>query len=52
MTEWEIYPRVAAAVGIRAIQQNVAREVKNYFELAENAKSLIEKTRSQLRSIA
>ncbi|ABP94208.1 MULTISPECIES: NAD(P)-dependent malic enzyme [Metallosphaera] len=52
MTEWEIYPRVAAAVGVRAIQQNVARVSRNYNELFDNAKTLIEKARTQLRSIA
>ncbi|QKQ99836.1 NADP-dependent malic enzyme [Metallosphaera tengchongensis] len=52
MTEWEIYPRVASAVGMRAIQQGVARVTKTYEELFENAKALIERTRRQMSSIA
>ncbi|MEM0278382.1 NADP-dependent malic enzyme [Metallosphaera sp.] len=52
MTEWEIYPRVAAAVGTKAIHQNVARVSKSHSELFENAKLLIEKTRSHMKSIA
>ena len=48
MTEWEVYPRVAAAVGVTAINQGVARLKLGYEEIHSHAKDLIEKTRKLL----
>lgn len=48
MTEWEVYPRVAAAVGIKAIQQSVARYKLSYDELYTNAKEMIKNARKLL----
>lgn len=52
MTEWEVFPRVAAAVGTKAIQQGVARVKMSYEELLINAKNMIEKARSQMKTLA
>lgn len=51
MTEWEVYPRVAAAVGVTAISQGIARAKMSYEELHSHAKELIERTRKLLANI-
>lgn len=51
MTEWEVYPKVAAAVGMKAIQQGVARFKLSYEELYESAKTMIENARKLLASL-
>jgi Malic enzyme len=52
MTEWEIYPRVAAAVAMKALKQGVARRSLSYDELYENARKIIENARNHMSSIA
>ncbi len=52
MTEWEVFPRVAAAVGTKAIQQGIARIKMSYEELLVNAKNMIEKARAQMKTLA
>lgn len=51
MTEWEVYPRVAAAVGVTAVSQGVARIRKTFEELHERAKAMLERTRRTLASM-
>jgi len=51
MTEWEVYPRVAAAVGVTAVSQGVARIRKTFEELHESAKTTLERTRRTLVSM-
>ncbi len=51
MTEWEVYPRVAAAVGVTAVSQGIARVKKNYEEIHQHAKELLERTRKSLASL-
>ncbi|MCQ4384428.1 MAG: malate dehydrogenase, partial [Sulfolobales archaeon] len=51
MTEWEVYPRVAAAVGVTAVSQGVARIRKTFEELHESAKAMLERTRRTLASM-
>ena len=51
MTEWEVYPKVAAAVGTKAIQQGVARLKLSYDELYQSAKITIEQARKLLSSL-
>ncbi|MCQ4350059.1 MAG: NADP-dependent malic enzyme [Sulfolobales archaeon] len=51
MTEWEVYPRVAAAVGVTAVSQGVARNRKTFEELHESAKAMLERTRRTLASM-
>ena len=51
MTEWEVYPRVAAAVGSKAIQQGIARVNLSYEEIYNNARQMIENARKLLASL-
>jgi malate dehydrogenase (oxaloacetate-decarboxylating)/malate dehydrogenase (oxaloacetate-decarboxylating)(NADP+) len=51
MTEWEVYPRVAAAVGVTAVSQGIARVKKSYEEIHQHAKELLERTRKSLASL-
>ncbi len=45
MTEWEVYPKVAAAVASKAQSQGIARKSVSFDEEVENAKTLIETSR-------
>jgi malate dehydrogenase (oxaloacetate-decarboxylating) len=45
MEEWDVYPRVAAAVGMKAIEQGVARITATREELRARAEQLIRKAR-------
>jgi malate dehydrogenase (oxaloacetate-decarboxylating) len=45
MDDWEIYPREAAAVGTKAIEQGLARIKLSYDEIFEQAQSIIKRTR-------
>ncbi len=46
MDDWEIFPREAAAVGMKAQEQGVARLAKSYDELLSQAMSIIERSRN------
>ncbi len=45
MEEWEVFPRVAAAVGTKAVEQGVARINLTWDELYQNAEKIIRETR-------
>lgn len=45
MEEWEVYPRVAAAVGSKAVEQGIARVNKTWQELYDNAVKMIREAR-------
>ncbi len=45
MDDWEIYPREAAAVGVKAIEQGLARIKLSYDEIFDQAQSIIKNTR-------
>ncbi|MGI6034289.1 MAG: NAD(P)-dependent malic enzyme [Limnochordia bacterium] len=45
MDDWEVFPRQARAVGLKAIEQGVARIVKSGEELYEEAAAIIERAR-------
>jgi len=45
MDEWEVYPREAAAVGRKAIEQGVARLALTWDELYKNAEAMISRSR-------
>jgi len=47
MAEWEVYPRVAAAVGVKAIEQSVARVKLSGEELYKKARQIIKKSRDE-----
>lgn len=52
MTEWEVFPRVAAIVGLKAIQLGLSRITLSYDELYTNAKLMIENARKQMKMLA
>jgi len=45
MDEWEVFPREAVAVGLKAIEQGLAREKPSRNELKERAESIISRAR-------
>ncbi|MDD5466824.1 MAG: NADP-dependent malic enzyme [Anaerolineales bacterium] len=45
MDDWEIFPREAAAVAMKAQEQGVARLTKTYDELLEGARTIIKRSR-------
>lgn len=47
MDEWEVYPREAAAVGRKAIEQGVARLEMSWDEIFNEAERVIKKARDQ-----
>jgi malate dehydrogenase (oxaloacetate-decarboxylating) len=47
MDEWEVFPREAAAVGIKAIEQGVAREKLSRDELYKKATRIIKRSREE-----
>lgn len=47
MDEWEIYPREAVAVGLKAIEQGVAKQKCSWKELIEKTYSIIQKARNE-----
>jgi len=48
MDEWEVYPRIAAAVGVQAHQDQVARLPEMSFEqLREKATAIIKEARDR-----
>jgi malate dehydrogenase (oxaloacetate-decarboxylating) len=51
MDEWEVYPRVAASVGRKAIEQGIARLDKSWDELFSMAEKIIKKSREQFHHL-
>jgi malate dehydrogenase (oxaloacetate-decarboxylating) len=49
MSEWEVFPREAAAVGIRAQEQGVARLELSYDELLSQARQTIQHAQDMTR---
>jgi len=49
MDEWEIFPREAAAVGMKAIEQGVAQSVTTKEDLFTHAAHIIKKAREEAR---
>jgi len=49
MEEWEVYPRVAAAVGAKAVEQGVARRPQTAEELFVHAREIIRQAREMTR---
>ncbi len=48
MTEWEVYPRVAAAVAMKAMEQGITRKKMTKEELVHTATEMISHARSQI----
>lgn len=51
MDEWEVYPRVAAAVGVRAVAQGVSRVNYSYEEIYRKAKDMIDSSRKLINTL-
>ena len=51
MEEWEVYPRVAAAVAVKAVEEGFARKTTTYKEELENATYIISLSRKKLEAI-
>jgi malate dehydrogenase (oxaloacetate-decarboxylating) len=49
MDDWEVFPREAAAVGMKAQEQGVARLTKSYEELFEHATAIIGRSRNMTK---
>jgi len=49
MDEWEVVPRVAAAVGVKALEQGLARNPLSRAELIDNASKMIRQAQKQTR---
>lgn len=47
MSEWEVFPREAVAVGMKAIEQGIARAKYNKHELYEIAENTIKRARDE-----
>jgi len=46
MDDWEIFPRVAAAIGVKAVKEKVAGKKLSYDRIFENAKAMIKRSRA------
>jgi malate dehydrogenase (oxaloacetate-decarboxylating) len=51
MDEWEVYPREAASVGRKAIEQGIARVDKSWDELFSIAEGIIKKARDTFHTL-
>ncbi|AFZ70548.1 malic enzyme [Caldisphaera lagunensis DSM 15908] len=51
MEEWEVYPRVAAAVAVKAVEEGVARKTTTYKEELDNATYMISLSRKKLETV-
>jgi len=49
MSDWEVFPQEAAAVGIRAQEQGVARRGLSYTELLNQARQMIQQAQDMTR---
>lgn len=51
MDEWEVFPREAVAVGLKAIEQGIARRKPSRQTLMEEAMEIIKKSRDQTQAL-
>ena len=51
MDEWEVFPREAAAVGSKAVEQGIAEKVMTREELYKTAESIIKKAREETKML-
>ena len=49
MDDWEVFPREAAAVATKAVEQGVARKPMTYEEELTNAEAIIRRSRDSRR---
>jgi malate dehydrogenase (oxaloacetate-decarboxylating) len=46
MDEWEVFPREAAAVAAKAVEEGIARKPMTYEEELKNAEGIIRRARN------
>ncbi|MCA6070418.1 MAG: NADP-dependent malic enzyme [Endomicrobium sp.] len=46
MNDWEIFPKIAAAIGVKAIKEKVAGKKLSYDKIYDNAKAIIKRSRA------
>ena len=51
MDDWEVFPREAAAVGMKAQEQGVARLKMSYDDLLDHAQTIIKRSREQTQTM-
>lgn len=51
MDDWEVFPREAAAVGMKAQEQGLARKQMSYDQLLKNAMTIIKRSRNLTHSM-
>jgi malate dehydrogenase (oxaloacetate-decarboxylating) len=51
MDDWEVFPHEAAAVGLKAIEQGVARKIMTKDELIENASRIISRAQKETKTL-
>lgn len=51
MDDWEVFPREAAAVGMKAQEQGLARKKMSYNDLILNARKMIKRSRDMTASL-
>jgi len=51
MDEWEVFPKEAAAVGTKAVEQGVARINRSYDELYNNAVAMIQQSQQMTKML-
>jgi malate dehydrogenase (oxaloacetate-decarboxylating) len=51
MDEWEVFPREAAAVGSKAVEQGIAQKPMTRDQLHKTAESIIKKARAETRML-
>ncbi|MBI2227691.1 MAG: NADP-dependent malic enzyme [Deltaproteobacteria bacterium] len=51
MEEWEVFPQEAAAVGLKAIEQGVARKVRSKNQLIDEASKIIGRAQRQTKTL-
>jgi malate dehydrogenase (oxaloacetate-decarboxylating) len=51
MEDWEVFPREAAAVGLKAIEQGVARKVRTKNQLIDEATKIIGRSQRQTKTL-
>jgi malate dehydrogenase (oxaloacetate-decarboxylating) len=49
MEEWEVFPREAAAVGMQAVKEGIARVKRSHEDLLESAYFMIRRARDETR---
>lgn len=51
MDDWEVYAREAAAVGLKAIEQGIAKKMLTQAQLIENASALIRRAQRETQTL-